>query len=82
MSLSKIYHFFFSTKQILFNLESADKIKNDFRLLFFYFQENYSRKVYKSTNKKILALPGIILDYCILLNFETSDEESVCKLKC
>ena len=39
--------------------ESADKVKkikkNSFRIFFFYFPENYSRRVRKSTNKKILA---------------------------
>ena len=34
---------------------------------FFYFTENYSRRVRKSTNKKILALPyRTTVTYCIV----------------
>ena len=44
---SKIYYFIQRNKKYL---ELADKI-----YIFFYFPVNYSRRVCKSTNKKILA---------------------------
>ena len=49
------YIIFFSTKQIIFRV--GRNIKNYLEVnFFFYFPENYSRRVRKSTNKKIMAI--------------------------
>ena len=68
MSISKIHRqnlkniLIFSTKQIIFRA-GGQNIKIILEFFFFYFIENYSRRVHKSTNQKILALV-----FCILLN--------------
>ena len=59
MALAKIHKqnlkhiLFLSTKQYL---QLTAKILKKNQIFFFYFLENYSRRVRKSTNKKILAL--------------------------
>ena len=47
---------FFSTKQLILRVGRQNKKIFRSQILFFsYFPENYSRRVCKSTNKKILA---------------------------
>ena len=72
MSLSKIHkrklkNILFFNKTNIYCLESADKIKKNYlEIIFFFFLEDYSRRVLKSTNKKY---SGLIVAHIVFTRF-------------